>query len=101
MSATLPKIFVYHQPSSWGSDVIGYALAEDGGCLAVHLSSNGTWSKQDMIDSGWKDKDYKKHYPDGYELVWLDGNPSGEAFEKAFALNQERAAKEASDASTI
>lgn len=33
----------------WGpDDVIGYALAEDGECLAQHLSSNIDWSKHDM-----------------------------------------------------
>jgi hypothetical protein len=49
------------------------AIAEDGNVLAKHLSSNTHWAKHDIgITSDWKHNYYKAHYPDGYELVWLD-----------------------------
>jgi len=78
------KIYVYCVPtgrSSYGvinnaeitGDVIGYALAEDGVCIASHFSSGCNWSKHDMgITSDWHHDSYKKHYPDGYELEWID-----------------------------
>jgi hypothetical protein len=90
-----PKIFLWCVPASgWGpSDVIGYALAEDGTGLASHLSSNELFSKHDMgLTSDWKHKTYKEHYPDGFELVWIDdaergGNPE---FEEAYQKNQKK-----------
>lgn len=82
-----PKIFVWTQP--YGHDVIGYALAEDGVALASHLSSSEMWARHDMgIDGDWKHDRYRAHYPDGYELVWLGGEPSGDEFEAAFALHK-------------
>lgn len=69
------------------------AMAEDGTCLASHVSSNEDWAKHDIgITSDWKHEDYRRHYPDGYELVWVDdakpGNHSG--LDAAYAKNQAR-----------
>lgn len=79
--------------STVGGDVIGYALADDGECLAMHMSSNVSWSKHDMgLTSDWKHENYKKNFPDGYELEWIDeselDNHAG--FAEAFKLNQSR-----------
>lgn len=89
----MPKIFVYCLQSDAWMGFIGYALAEDGHCLSSHVSSSVAWSYQDMIGSGWKVNDYLKHYPEGYELVWLANDPDREDFkhpdfEAAFAKNQ-------------
>jgi hypothetical protein len=59
--------------SSVGGDVMGFAIAEDGTGLARHLSSDVSFSKHDMgLTSDWKHEEYEKHYPNRYELEWVD-----------------------------
>ena len=66
------------------------ALAEDGNCLAGHLSSNKYWAMHDIgINSDWKHEHYKEHYPNGYELVWLDDPVSDDGFKLAAKKNEE------------
>lgn len=94
-----PKIYLWCvSAEGWGpADVIGYALAEDGTGLASHLSSCLSWAKHDMgLTSDWKHDGYRKHYPDGFELVWLEPEElSGhEAFNAALAINKAKAAEE-------
>lgn len=69
----MSKIFCFIN-SGKGSDwVVTNALAEDGEFLASHISSNDTWAKHDIgVHSDWKHDAYKAHYPDGYEVVWVD-----------------------------
>jgi len=76
---SMSKIFVSCVPSAFSpGDVIGFALAEDGTALAKHLSSSVVFSKHDMgITSTWHHDEYKKHYPDGYELEWIDEKDLG------------------------
>ncbi|MGG4266505.1 hypothetical protein [Peribacillus simplex] len=70
------------------------ALAEDGNHLAGHASSNGYFAKHDIgIESDWKHELYKKHYPNGYELVWLD-EYEDEGFKKAIEKNKKLAETE-------
>lgn len=51
--------------------MIGYALAEDGTLLASHFSSDPDYSKKDMR-SPFKREAYRKHYPAGYTLEWIE-----------------------------
>lgn len=75
-----------------GGDVAGYALAEDGTVLASHISSNESFSKYDLgFNSERHHEAYKEHYPDGFELEWVDDPESHEGFKAAFALNQQAA----------
>jgi len=70
-------------------DVIGQALAEDGEALASHLSSNESWAKHDMgLTGDWKHEIYGEHYPDGYELVWIDDPSTDPRWQDALALNK-------------
>ena len=88
----MPKIFLYCYPAQgWGAhDVIGYALAEDGAGLASHLSSNKSFSQHDMgLTSDWKHESYKKHYPEGFELEWVDDPDNHPGVAAAYALNQQ------------
>jgi hypothetical protein len=81
------------QGSTPGGDVLGYALAEDGKCLARHLSSSVSFSKHDMgLTSDWKHEHYKEHYPDGFELEWIDEDKldGHEGFKAAYQKNQEK-----------
>lgn len=92
MAENKPKIFVYCQPcESWGDgSVLGYAIAEDGCGLISHLSSNIDWSKHDMgITSNWHHDDYKEHYPEGYQLIWVDDPENDEELKTVWKLNEE------------
>jgi hypothetical protein len=79
-------------------DVVGYALCEDGCCLASHLSSCEEWSKHDMgfWDSTWKHDIYEKHCPDGFELIWIHDADNDEQWLKAMELNKKWAGMEES-----
>ena len=72
---TKPKIFAFIN-ERLGSDVIVTALAESGDFLASHYSSTENYAKYDIgVTSERKHDLFKEHYPNGYELVWVDGNP--------------------------
>jgi len=74
------------------------AVAEDGKVLAGHCSSHRQWAIHDIgITSDWKHEHYKEHYPDGYELVWLDDPANDEDFKKIIELNKARIAAENAD----
>ncbi len=83
-----------------GGDVIGYALTEDGHCIGQHLSSNMFYSKHDMgLTSDWKHDNYSKHYPDGFELEWINEEDldNHQGWLDALKLNKELAEKEKLD----
>ncbi len=85
------------QDSTIGGDVIGYALAEDGHCIGQHLSSNFMFSQHDMgLTSDWKHDNYDKHYPEGYDLEWINEEDldNHQGWLDAIKLNKELAAKE-------
>jgi hypothetical protein len=70
------------------------ALAEDGTTLAGHASSNEYWAQHDIgILSDWKHENYQKHYPNGFELVWLNDPEKSlredESFKNAIELANE------------
>ena len=91
-----PKIYLFCAPAQgWGpTDVVGYALGEDGAGLASHLSSSEGFSRHDMgLTSDWKHDIYNKHYPDGFELEWieLDQLESHPGYQAALARNKAKA----------
>lgn len=52
-------------------NVVG--LSEDGIALASHASSTIEWAKHDIgVTSDWQHETYRKAYPDGYEVIWVD-----------------------------
>ena len=72
----MKKIFVFCNQKNcdgsgdWHNMV---AIAEDGTCLAGHVCSNHGWAWNDMgFTSDWKRDRYDKHYPDGWELEWVE-----------------------------
>lgn len=86
---TLPRIYLCALAARFSDDVIGIALAEDGTCLAQHLSSTVEWSIHDMgFSSEWKHDDYKAHYPDGFVLEWISDPDTNENWKRAYELNQ-------------
>lgn len=86
----LPKIFCFIQAmNQFGYIVI--AIAEDGEVLAEHCSSSEGYAKHDIgINSNHKHDQYKKKYPDGYEVEWLNADQLSihTGFQKAIELNQ-------------
>ena len=95
---TKPKIYLWAAEIQWGSygrmrnEFLAYALAEDGTGLCSHLSSSVGWAKHDVgLTSNWKHDLYDEHYPDGYELVWLDNPETDPGWLKAKAINDQKA----------
>lgn len=69
-----PKIFIFCNccEGSFGCHDAA-ALSEDGHFLAGHSCSNHGFISHDMgITSDWKHEKYAAHYPQGYELVYVD-----------------------------
>lgn len=92
------KIYVFIN-SGRGTDwIVGMAMAEDGTCLAGHVSSHEQWFRHDMgLTSDWKHDHYKEHCPDGYELIEVEDPRNHEGIQAAYKLNQ--AMKSASEES--
>jgi hypothetical protein len=95
----LPKIFIFcntkcESRGDWHSMM---AIAEDGTGIAGHLCSSHRWGWHDMgLTSSWKRDLYDKHYPGGYELVWVEDAEHPEKVDgltAAFERNQARLAK--------
>lgn len=86
----VPTIFCFiNGPKDLG-DVIVSALAEDGTFLAEHMSSSEWWAKHDIgLTSNWKHEAYKAHYPDGYELEWVDDARTHERLNCAYSKHIE------------
>lgn len=98
-----PKIYVFcNSCDSVNQWHVGLAIAEDGCCLASHVSSHHGWMRHDMgLTSDWKHDSYRAHYPDrflepnagvfieGYELVFVEENiQEHPGIMAAYALNQ-------------
>jgi len=87
-----PKIYAFCYVMEGWDDLAGFALAEDGTGLAEHISSDEQWSQYDMTATPAKREAYAKHYPDGYELIWLGCEPDIEQhaeLKAALKLNQQ------------
>lgn len=90
----LPKIycFINSAQPEWYQVC---AIAEDGHCLAQHTSSTPVWAQHDIgITSDWKHDNYKKHYPKGYELEWVNDVLKHTGLMAAYEKNQELAKAE-------
>lgn len=101
-----PKIYCFSGVID-GGDGIAYAMAEDGNILGSHWCSHEGFVSQDLgvIEGCRPDRHehYAKHYPKGYEMVFVRANEidNHDALQKAFKLNQilgeEHAKKEAAE----
>lgn len=87
--ARKPKIYLFvngERGTDWQHSI---AVAEDGHCLAGHISSDEWFAKHDIgLTSDWHHDSYREHYPDGYEVEWVDDPRTHEGLLAAFALNQ-------------
>lgn len=68
------------------------AIAEDGNVLAGHLCSHEVYFLHDLGfgSSDWKHDKYNEHYPDGWQLVWVDRDDidGHEGLQAAFTLGR-------------
>jgi hypothetical protein len=73
--------------TEWHSMV---AIAEDGTYLAGHICSHHGFAAHDMgIDpDGWKRDTYAKHYPQGFEVVWIEDPTKSNALDAALAAGR-------------
>jgi hypothetical protein len=92
-----PKIYCYALPWTNG-DVMAVSIAEDGTELALHQSSNVQWAKHDLgyERSKWRHEAYENHYPDGFELEWVDDVTGHEGLQAALERHRAKPALEAS-----
>ena len=69
----MKKIYVFCNGCSPGWHNF-LAIAEDGACLAGHVCSHHGYAAHDMgvDENGWKRDIYAKHYPDGYEVEYVE-----------------------------
>lgn len=87
-----PKIFAFSNVR--GGDVQAYGMAEDGTILADHWCSNEAWVPNDLgVTSGRKHEEYRKHYPDGFEVEFVLASEvlTHAGLKRAFELNQQQA----------
>ena len=90
------KIFIIAEESNaLGPGYHCAALAEDGTGICGHYSSTIGFTKHDMgLTSDWKHEHYKKHYPGGYELIWVDDPDNHPGFLAALELNKQKSEKQ-------
>jgi hypothetical protein len=87
-----PKIFCWINEGEGTDWQVVMAVAEDGCFLASHVSSSETWARHDIgLTSDWKHDRYQEHYPDGYELEWVENAKTHEGLQAAYVLNQQQA----------
>ena len=75
----------------YGEYLYSIALSEDGYMLTSHISTNRSFA---MTDMGWnnnndKHQQYKEHYPDGYNVAWVDDPEDHRGVQEAIRLNKE------------
>lgn len=88
----VPRIFCWVNSGSGTDWQVVLALAEDGHCLAEHVSSSESWAMHDIgLTSDWKHDLYRAHYPAGYELEWVQDPRKHAGLDAAYAKNQARA----------
>lgn len=98
----LPAIYCFSNIVG-GGDGIAYAMAEDGTVLGSHWCSHETYVPADLaVIDGWRmdrHETYRGHYPEGYRMEFIPAAESvnHEGLRRAYALNQEQAAKARAD----
>lgn len=67
-----PKIYAFLNGGSPGWYTVS-AIAEDGTPLASHICSSPAFFHHDIgISSDWKHNYYDEHYPQGWEIEWVE-----------------------------
>jgi hypothetical protein len=83
------KIFIY--ALKHGPEYYDHALTDDGLIVACHISKSIELAKADMgIGTEAQHDLYREHFPNGYELVWIDSKDldNHTEFQEAFAKHE-------------
>lgn len=74
-----PKVYVFCNSCAPGMHMV-MAIAEDGTPLAGHCCSSHAFAPHDMgiSEKGWKRDKYAAHYPDGFEVEWVEDPMPGQ-----------------------
>lgn len=79
-----PKIFGFVNGGTPGWYIVE-ALSEDGYFLAQHLCSHPSFGPHDIgVTSDWKHEIYRAHYPEGFEVVWVEDPKTHEGLKAAY-----------------
>ena len=85
------KIFVWVSGTLNPGDLACTAIAEDGTALGGHVSSNELWAKSDMgVTTERKHERYREHYPDGFEVIWVENPNEHSDFARAYMKHKEK-----------
>ncbi len=85
------KIYVFKANRFGPTDISCLAVADDGDELANHVSSNESFARFDMgVTSKNKHEIYKKKFPEGFEVIWVDDWKSHPFLSEQAKKNQEK-----------
>ncbi len=87
------KIYCFSNGKLRGKTYHGMAISEDGHILVQCISSSEDWLRHDLSAETRNEKIYSRyieHYPNGFELVWVDRPTDHEGLLKAQTLQQKR-----------
>lgn len=102
-----PRIYCFINGGKGTDWVQAMAMAQDGTWLGQHVSSNDEFAVLDsgyaeapdttIVPSGWgpnlaKRRAFEAHYPDGYDLEWVDDPATHAGLLAAYQLNQAKRA---------
>jgi hypothetical protein len=96
----LPKVFCWINGGKGTDWVCSITMAEDGTCLGQHVSSSDCFAMRDsgfMVGVGFVENNapgnekraaMEKHYPDGFDVEWVDDPLTHAGLLAAYKLNQ-------------
>lgn len=66
-----PKIYAFSN-GGYPGFFQALAISEDGYVVGQHVCSHESWIPHDLgVTSEWHHEGYQKHYPDGFEVVFV------------------------------
>jgi hypothetical protein len=101
-----PRIYCWINQGKGTDWVVSQSMAEDGTALGSHVSSSDYFAVLDsgyaeapeftVAPMGWgpnlgKRERFAEHYPDGYDLEWVDDPATHPGLLAAYGLNQQKA----------
>ncbi len=85
----MTKIYAFVRGRLSSGDLCVTALAENGICLASHISSSVAFAQQDIgVTSTRKHEVYRKFFPKGFEMIWVDDPGNHPGVQAALELNR-------------
>lgn len=70
-----PKVYLVIEGRTPIGDVSGMLVTPEDGPLWAHTSSHLDWLRHDLLVAGGHQEALDAKYPDGYDVVLIDGTP--------------------------